>query len=168
MIEKLSTNKPDVIFKIVNIFPEEATQLINLFVHNEGKHIVDRYFSSKSVLKIEKLLFKYKNNLWNPMSVENFNSRSIIIFFKDDHYQSFYEGKHRLFSLSKIEDKEFKLPFVCAIGWPGTLKKLRNENSKNKGFHREFIEECVLPFKTEIENGGFSVSYNKIERIYGK
>jgi len=132
------------IFKSIFITPEEAKYLMDEFFSNERKYFKESYTSKRSRYKIERYKKVYKSGEWDPLSEKHLIAKSVIIFFKDDSYQSFYEGKHRMIALSECVGKVVKIPFVCAIGWPGTIKKFRSTDSKCVNFQRKFIENNVI------------------------
>ena len=145
MIKKFVNNCDEVVFKVVNISPSDASYLIKEYFNNEGERSLTYYRSVKSKSKIDKYEKLYRDGKW--LDHEKFNSeKSVLIFFRDDHYQSFYEGKHRLIALSRLEDN-IEIGFLCALGWPGSLSDFRK--LVNKGRTRE-NKKCNRSYFTII------------------
>lgn len=136
------------LFLPIKITPSDASFLVESFLKYATKHELQYYNSEKALYKINKYKNMYINNTWNSFDSKYSNAKSVIIFFKDDIYQTFSEGRHRLMALSKLNSSEISnVSFLCVIGWPFTLNillKKRKEFGKN--FHHCVLENCINKF----------------------
>lgn len=167
-IEKLLPRKEDKItIGILPISPIEAMHLMQLFFINNDSKFERMYKSKASEKKVSDILVKYRSGMWNSTIQENITTGSIMLFFRDDNYQSFYEGKHRMIALSKMKGEIESLNFICAVGWPGSLNTFRDSKGHGNNY-REVLASAISNGKRNIIEDCFEIDKDTVSYNYGK
>ncbi len=143
--------------ELVNISSDVAKSLLEDF-KNRCPWKAKRYFEiTDKLVKKQKIKEKYLNNTWVNINKYKINKnkenygRIPLIFFRDEDYILFYEGKHRIIALSECEN--VNIDFLCILSWPQTFNEWENlfkqsveKFGKNHYLHHEVTRKVVDDF----------------------
>ncbi len=134
------------------VTPEQAGSVIKYFFDNEEEHR-ERYSSEWSRKKITAYKKSMLSGEWDSFSTDKSCGGSVLIFFEKNEkdYAPFYEGKHRLISLSELSGSIGGLFFLVAVNFPGDQEHFKSTIvKKHKNLYKYLIEKMFLPGIGEI------------------